>query len=262
MVKLFPGIDPYLESSGLWPDFHAEFIGCLRSAILELLPAEYDARLDERLYLVHLDSENGKVVVPDITVEQRFESESPVRTGKDSTASVQTATLPLPLTTEAREVFIKILRRDDRSLVAVLELLSPTNKGSERGVYLQKRDELIASSVHLVEFDFLLEGQRLPMGSSLPPADYYVLISRGDRRPNCDVYAWTIRDKSPSIPIPLGRPDEQIVLDIQQVFTTAYERGRYSRAMDYDSSAGFPISEEDQAWLEAQLGRRVNSADD
>lgn len=262
MIKPFPGIDPYLESSGLWPDFHAEFIGCLRSAILELLPAEYDARLDERLYLVHLDSEAGKVIVPDITIEQRFESESSNSTGRNSTTPVQTATLPLPITTEAREVFIRILRRDDRALVAVIELLSPTNKGSERGVYLQKRDELIASSVHLVEFDFLLEGRRLPMGSSLPPADYYALISRGDRRPNCDVYAWTIRDKIPGIPIPLGRPAEQIVLDIQQVLSTAYERGRYSRAIDYSSPAGFPVSEEDQTWLKAQLGRQTNSAGD
>ena len=262
MGKPFPGIDPYLESSGLWPDFHSEFIGCLRSAILELLPDEYDARLDERLYLVHINSETGKVFVPDITVEQRFETENSGSSEKNSTTSVQTATLPLPQTIEAKEVFVKILRRNDRSLVAVLEFLSPTNKGSERGVYLQKRDELIATSVHLVEFDFLLEGRRLPMGSSLPTADYYAFISRGDRRPNCDVYAWTIRDTIPRVPIPLGRPAEQIVLDIQQVFSTAFERGRYNRAIDYNSPAGFSISEEDQAWIEAQLGRWANSADD
>ena len=35
-------------------------------------------------------------------------------------------------------------------------------------------------------------------------------LSRADRRPDADVYAWTVRDPLPSIPIPLLPPDPDV----------------------------------------------------
>lgn len=35
MASPFPGIDPYLESQGYWPDFHHTFINYLREALAD-----------------------------------------------------------------------------------------------------------------------------------------------------------------------------------------------------------------------------------
>ena len=52
MPSPFPGIDPYLESQDLWPDFHVGFTATLCDAISEQLPDPYVARIDERMNLV------------------------------------------------------------------------------------------------------------------------------------------------------------------------------------------------------------------
>ena len=48
----FPGMDPYLEVDGRWPDFHVTFMPFCRRQLLGQLPAGYDARIEERVQLV------------------------------------------------------------------------------------------------------------------------------------------------------------------------------------------------------------------
>jgi hypothetical protein len=48
------------------------------------------------------------------------------------------------------------------------------------------------------------------MESPLPPGDYFALIARAERRPDCDVFAWTVRDRLPTIPVPLLAPDADL----------------------------------------------------
>ena len=52
MANPFPGIDPYIEDQGLWPDFHTSFLVACRRALLRGLPRHYDARIEERLTVV------------------------------------------------------------------------------------------------------------------------------------------------------------------------------------------------------------------
>ena len=100
-----------------------------------------------------------------------------------------------------RESYIEILYHPDRSLVAVLELLSPANKEYPgRTEYLAKRMALLHQDVHLAELDLLLGGRRLPMQRPLPPADYYYFVARGEHRPDCQVFSWTLRQ-----PLPISR---------------------------------------------------------
>ena len=185
MASPFPGVDPFFESQRLWPDFHSKFINCWQEALLDVLPAAYDARLDERVYLVDLSHESTRMILPDMAVERQERRGSPAIPDQ-SAATLEPVTMPLAGTVEMREVFIRILHRQDRSLVAVLELLSPANKSSGGWVlYLEKRNEILTSPAHLVELDLLLEGRRLPMGRPLPPAHYYAFVSRSERRPDC-----------------------------------------------------------------------------
>ena len=150
---------------------------------------------------------------------------------------------------ERRQRYLKIVQRPDRTLVTVIELLSPWNKvGAGRRDYMANRDAPLWQEINLVELDLLRAGRRLPLRRPLPPGDYYYLVSRSDRRPDCDVYAWTLRQPLPALPIPLSTPDPDVLVDLEDVFTTAYDRGRYAGNMPYDKPPPGPLSDEDRAW--------------
>ena len=124
MPSPFPGMDPYLEDPALWSDFHASFITYWRDALADCLPENYEARIDEKVRLVEVAPTRRKLIEPDVAAHERY---------------------------------IEILHRPERALVAVLELLSPTNKEEPgRSDYLAKRRALLRHRVHLVELDLLI----------------------------------------------------------------------------------------------------------
>jgi hypothetical protein len=252
MANLFPGVDPFLESQGYWPDFHASFITYWRDALIDLLPDHYEARMDERINLVELPDEKTRRIEPDVAIERRRLS-SPTPPAPAGVATLEPVTIPLVIEEEQRERYIEIVRRPDRTLVAILEVLSPANKEEPgRSIYLAKRDALLRQNVHLVEVDLLLSGL-LPLRDPLPPGDFYALVARADRRPDCQVYAWTIRQPLPAIPIPLLPPDHDIWVDLAAIFNLTYERGRYARYLDYAASPPAPLKAEDRTWVTERL---------
>jgi hypothetical protein len=88
----------------------------------------------------------------------------------------------------------------------------------------------------------------MPLSGALPPGDYYAMVARSDRRPDVEVYAWTVRQALPTIPIPLEAPDPDVGSDLGEVFAMAYERGRYARSLDYGKPPGVGLAGEDLAW--------------
>lgn len=216
MPSPFPGMDPYLEQSGAWSDFHLEFISCLRSTLRRQLPSNYNARIQERV-----------TVLPE----------------------------------EERQHFIEIYDQPDQTLVAVVELLSPTNKLSRgREQYLLKRDAILRQDVHLIELDLLACGQRLPTAEPYPQADYYAFVARAERRPLCDVYHWGVRQPLPPIPVPLHSPDADVIVELQNVFAEAFARGGYEDRLRYSAPPRARLSQADRQWA-AQLAvsaRREN----
>jgi hypothetical protein len=155
---------------------------------------------------------------------------------------------------EIHHRWIEIKRLPDRSLVTVIEFLSPTNKiGSGRIEYIEKRNQWLRQPVNVVEVDLLLGGQRLPMRGPLPAGDCYALVSRSGCRPNCDVYAWSIRRPLPEIPVPLSAPDPDIALDLAAVFAQAYDDARYDDSVNYSTPLALPLAPEDLAWVEDQV---------
>ena len=240
MPSPFPGIDPYLETQNLWADFHATFICLLCDAIWDRLPESYLVRINERMTLFEVPAAEAKPVRPNLTVLER-----------GSEPTLEPKVIPLKFLEEYREVFIEILHATDRRLVTVVELLSPGNKaGSSRRDYLAKRNGLMPQDVHFVELDFLVAGQRLPMERPLPAGDYYALVARGDRRPDCEVYAWTVRQPLPTIPIPLLASDSDVPVDLAAVFRSVFERARYQRSIDYGAPLTLPLRPEDREWAE------------
>ena len=252
MPSPFPGMDPYLEDPAYWSDFHSRFINAWCEAIASALPAEYEASLGERVYLVEHDPEARKLGYPDVAVTRDDTSRAVSTSQTGSTATLEPVTIPLTVLEGPRETYIEILHQPDRSLVTTLELLSPANKEQPgRTEYLAKRRALIYQKVNIVELDLLLGGNRLPMDGPLPAGDYYYLVSRAEQRPDCQVYHWTLRQKLQPLPVPLRAPDADISIDLGVVFGTTYDRGRFGRRLRYAGQCPAPLHAEDRAWAQS-----------
>jgi hypothetical protein len=246
-------MDPFLENPAYWSDFHATFINYWREAIADALPPNYEATLGERVFPIEHEIEQmgwspgfRSTVFQTVRSAGRFEKPS-----HRAELATEPVSIPLTILDGPRETYIEILHQPDRSLVTALELLSPANKEQPgRTEYLAKRMALLYQKVHLVELDLLVGGRRLPMEQPLPAADYYYFLSRSERRPDCQVYHWTLRERLPALPVPLRAPDPDVHIDLAAVFTTAYDRGRFGRRINYEAALPVPLQDADRHWLE------------
>ena len=260
MLSPFPGMDPYLETPALWSDFRSQLHSPIGATPLtDCLPENYEARIDEKVNLVEISPPRSKLIEPDIAITQRGPSRTPSQ-APASVATLEPVTMSLVIEEETHERHIEILHRPDRTLVAVLELLSPANKEEPgRTHYLAKRNALFYHPVHLVELDLLLKGQRVPLEQELPTGDYYALISRWSQRPKCQVYSLDHAATIPAIPIPLLPHDPDVWIDLGALFRTAYERGRYGRSIDYTSPPPVSLDPTRLAWVTERAGRHASA---
>ena len=235
MPSRFPGFDPYLEKPEYWSDFHSRFINGWCEAIADALPIEYEASIGDRVYLIEQEPDSRKLVYPDVSISQQDQGQT--FSGQSAVATLEPVTIPLRILEGPRETYVEILHRPDRTLIATLELLSPANKNQPgRTEYLAKRNALLYQPVHLIELDLLRGGQRLPMGKPLPHGEGYYFVSRSEQRPDCQVYSWMLPNQLPTLPVPLRAPHCDLMIDLQGVFDTAYDRGRFARRIDYDNT--------------------------
>ena len=168
---------------------------------------------------------------------------------------MQELSIPLSLETVMPESVpvrtVEIRDVAERRLVTAIEVLSPTNKrGRGRQEYLTKRRRILTSSAHLVEIDFLRRGHRVPMREPLPAAAYFVFRSRAERRPILDVWPIGLRDRLPTVSVPLLAGDADLELDLQLAFTSIYDFFGYDGAVRYDQRPEIRLGAEDVAWAE------------
>lgn len=242
MLCPFPGMDPYLQTPAFWADFHASFIVSWSETLNDRLPDHYDARIDVRVVRERIMEEAFHGVESDLT-DHRSRPENPIHGKAADQATLEPKRLPRAVLMSSRRRHIEIRRLPDRSLVAVLELRSPDD------IDLNRHEELLDQDVHLIELDLMLGGSRIELGRPLPRGDYYCLITRAERRDDCDVYSWTIRDPLPTLPVPLLAPDPDILIDYAAVFATTFARGRYARSLAYDQAPEAPVRPDDLAWV-------------
>ena len=254
MPSPFPGVDPFVEAQESWEGFHAVFLGEALDQIATALPENYVVRIEGRTTLRAVYSDEMiQEFQPDLFVARHNQGSGRGSATATLATFAEPVTIPMDIEVEeVREHWLEIRRLPDRTLVAVVELLSPSNKrGAGRAEYLDKRMALIRQQVHVVEVDLLLAGSRLPLRPPLPMGDYYAFVSRFDRRPNCDVYAWSIRQTPPRIPIPLKAPDPDAPLDLAVAIAESYRRSYYDRTLDYKAALELPLRPADKAWAEA-----------
>ncbi len=262
MPSPFPGMDPYLEEPGLWPDVHHGLISQIQAELNPQLRPKYHVRVEERVYISDENDPGREVIIPDLRVAAAGRDEQD-DWAKETAAGYVAVAEPVVLTTliddEIHEPFLEVIDRHDRTVVAVIEILSPTNKvsGSRgRASYVEKRQEVMASPSHLVEIDLLRSGVAIHTRELLPPADYYVHVSRKDKRPKGVVWPILLTQRLPVVSVPLRPDDEDVPLDLQEVLNTAYDRAAYDLAVDYRREPVPPLSEAQQRWAHALLQSR------
>ncbi len=252
----FPGMDPYLEQPALWLDVHARLISAMCDAIQEQLGPAYIALITPYIALESIEiAPSRQAFVPDIGV---LRDDTP-ETGRVTTAITPAPlTIPAQMTVPTRYARIEIRAVVQQTLITAIELLSPANKrpgpdGAD--AYDKKRQELFASSVHLLEIDLLRSGVRPRLARPLPATAYCIFLSRAYRRPLVDVWPIALSDPLPVLPVPLAYPDPDVALDLGAILRQIYRRAHYERLIDYRADPPPPpLTPYEAAWLSAPQG--------
>jgi uncharacterized protein DUF4058 len=213
-------MDPYLEHSALWPDFHNSLVIAIRDSLAPLLRPRYYMAL-------------GTSAVLDIEV---------------------------PMRDEVGENFLEVHEVSTGKVVTILELLSPANKIHSKGreEYEAKRAEVFASRTNLVEVDLLRTGDPMPLQGVPVGSDYRILVSSGARRPRARLYAFRVRDPIPRFNLPLLPEDHEPEVDLNAILGSLYDRAGFDLRLDYSQPPVPPLGAEDAAWARGLIDSHSN----
>jgi len=260
MASPFPGMDPYLEGE-MWQEFHETLASAIRAQLQPHLVPKYVALLAKRyvldrpsLSVIGLPAE--RVIYPDVHVVAPPGATVPSSSSSAAVAVVEpTVELVSPIAEEVPLLSIEIRDTADRRLVTLIEILSPVNKRGEGfREYVERRMELLQTKTHLLEIDLLRQGARLPLMGELPPASYYIYLSRWQRRPFTQVWPIALRQSLPTVPVPLLPPDPDVPLELQAAVKACFDLVGYERLLDYsEPPPPPPLGDEDAAWVDERL---------
>ena len=253
----FPGMNPYIERADLWHGIHTRVIVQLGNTLARQLRPEYMVRVEERMYVS--EEANGEAFrqarLPDVMVLDDGAATSASVAVVEAQHSKDAIQVRLPYQDEQRQRYLEIIRVSNRQVVAVIELLSPSNKtGAGRQAYKAKRNQVFHSMSHLVEIDLLRAGRPLPVIGDVPPSHYRILVSNAYRtNAMADLYLCSIQSSIPVFVMPLAEGSEGIAIDLKPIIDEVYVLGSYDRDIDYQTDPEPPLSDADRTWLDQLL---------
>ena len=256
MKNPFPGMNPWLEE--FWRDVHASLLVYARDELNGELPPDLTASVDERL-VIDVEEEKPRTYVPDVAISESWDNPVGPAIGPGG-AAVEAAK---PILVDRGEHKLRRLEIADSKghLITVIELLSPSNKTEfdYRWLWQRKRNENLAAGLSFVEIDLVRAGAwTLPDhdGVLRLPADrvcHAVCVTRSRLHWRHEFYKCPLRERLPVIRIPLRRGERDAALDLQALVDLCYERGRYSRKIDYSKPPEPPLPPEESTWAREVL---------
>lgn len=260
MAMRFPGMDPYLENSAIFPGIHGPMITYLRDQLSPGLRPRYVASVGERVYVETPASSDGRAIIPDVWVRHIQSPTPPADSPAGSVAVIEEVELDEPTVIAAPDLeitqpYIEILDREaDMRVVTIIELVSPSNKyaGPGRESYLLKQREVLHSDTHLVEIDLIRRGPHVLavweyLAAGRLDYDYLVSVHRAHAR-QFEIYPRKLQEPLPRIRIPLAGNDPDIGLDIRAGLEQAYIAGSYGQRIDYSKPCEPELTSEQQTW--------------
>jgi hypothetical protein len=254
MNSPFPGMDPYLEQH--WADVHHNLITFAQGMLNDKLPRDLRARAQERI-LVELPS-HDRPYYPDVRVVEN-EPKGPRGSAVATADATFTEPMEVPFLEPETQGFLEIVESaPERRVITVLEILSPSNKyaGTGRETYIQKQRDLASGSISLVEVDLLRSG---PHVLQLPLAQYpaayrtpYKVCVHRTGRAKVEIYGASLRERLPTIRVPLRNTDPDVPLDLQALIMQVYRHSRYDD-IDYTLPPVPPLDKDDAAWADELL---------
>ena len=257
MLSPFPGMDPWLEGH-VWPDVHHDLATRIKDQLVPQIIPKYTVRIETYTVEDTNPGEDVGILYPDVEILRTKTYQTDIVAEPDTAYGLLTpATMAIPIAVpiEVRIPVVEIRDLEKQQLITAIEILSPVNKrkpGLED--YRKKRKTLHEDGIHLLEIDLLRRGERPFNYPTLPRRmHYFTMLTRGDGS-RMEVWAMTIRDKLPVVPVPLKSPDPDVRLDIGAALSEVYERSRYDLSVRYEAGPAPPaFSDEDRQWLQGIL---------
>ncbi|MFN0074996.1 MAG: DUF4058 family protein [Prosthecobacter sp.] len=250
----FPGMNPFMERT--WPDVHLTLIAYIRELLGSELPDDLQAKGELR---IDVSGSESRHFIPDVAIlsDERWKHGLPPVWSPDPGAQVLTVTEPELLEADEEKNRWVSIYSDHGELITVIEVLSPTNKTTQRDDYTFKRGDYLAAGVNVVEIDLLRQGALTVnlRGTEYEEREerrrkeehYSICTTRPAYPRRREYYDCPLRQKLPVIRIPLRHTDPDVPLDIQALINRCYESGRYWK-LDYRAPLSPPLSAEDAAW--------------
>jgi len=224
----------------------------------EQLPSDLIAAPEEEVVTIGV-GESAATYRPDVQVREPWTLKEPVATAVMSTLSATPASEPIRVfLDEEVERWLEIRDATGR-LITVLELLSPTNKleSADRERSLRKCRSFINGGANFVEIDLARQGasvfpQEIRNVLQRAGACYGICVARTTRPGEREVYPIRLRERLPSIRVPLRPTDADVVLNLQPLIDQCHDRGRY-HLLNYRLELHPPLAPEDAAWANQLL---------
>ena len=253
----FPGMNPYLEDPDLWPGIHKTFIASLQRLLSPQLRPDYMVRIEERVYVSDEPNASGQrpFRIPDVMiVDEGGAAARATAIATEPQQNEDAISVELPSVELEKDRYLKVIKISNREVVAIIELLSPSNKiGDSRKEYLAKRAEVQYSLSHLVEIDLLRSGPPMPVVGDVPGGDYRILVGNARLAPDASLYVFSMRQPIPHFVMPLAEGSEGIAIDLKPILDEVYILGSYDRDIDYQQDPEPPLSDADRTWLDQLL---------
>lgn len=262
MPSPFPGMDPYLEGE-MWQEFHERLANQISAQLIPLLKPKYVAFLAKR-YVRNRPSPTimsieavTRPLYPDAPIVHPgggLALAPPPAQMSGAAAIMQPFEVVSPVDEETPVLGLEIRDTANRRLVTAIDILSPVNKlGEGAREYHERRLELLKTPTHLLKLDLIRRGHRIAVEGRLPPAPYYIYLSRFQRRPITEVWPVQLHERLPLVPVALLPPDPDVILDLQAAVDACFELVGYEHLLDYTQPPPPPLSPDEAAWVQARL---------
>lgn len=252
----FPGMDPWLERSGIWPDVHLNLIVSLQNELVRLVSPRYYVAIRQRKVFDIAPPELNFIRRKSPAVKRNVPDDDNLKSKQ--TTPAEPIIVEVPVREKISEDYLEVVETSTHQVVTVIEILSPNNKtpGVDRKRYEAKRERIFRTGKNLVEIDLRRDGELMPfkfLQTNGRTSQYRILVKRGEHWSRAYLYPFNVRDPIPIFPLPLKPGDAEPPVRLGEVLKKIYEQSGYDLRIDYRQPPEPPLSEADMTWAKEVL---------